>query len=98
MGYRCRWQQIGRNDHTEPPAITKEQLSKINNVYVLPYRKTIHRVVSAGGDTLGYVRTSMNGQSYKLSKSDEWTLAASNWNATDPPHAIAILWHPSQGA
>lgn len=93
MGYRCRWQTIGRAEPAPKPATTADQRIALAQYRVtpVPRRKTFFDVRDPAGELLGQVRTTFAGQAYRPADAREWLWAGSQWASDDPPHCLAIL-------
>ena len=92
MGYRCRWQTIGRQDMNEPPGITAEQSNLIKGLTVQKAKNfnTIYNVFQEQ-KFIGQVRLTMGGQYFRIVQGKDWIRAAFIWNTNDPEHAHSLL-------
>ena len=92
MGYRCGWQQIGRNDFEEIPpmsAADKSAISKLT-VALAEGMKTIYDVFR-NGTFIGQVSTTFGGQFFRKTREEDFMYAAWKWNTDDPEHGIALI-------
>lgn len=93
MGYRCRWQSIGRNDLPESTPISSEyhELISMLSIELAPRMKTIFNVLEKG-ILLGQVRTKVGGDMfYRTSTEEDWQYAGFGQDPQDPPHSLALV-------
>jgi len=93
MGYRCRWQQVGKTVELLPVHTTEKEralISECNIVLALGF-KTIFDV-HRNGEFIGQVRTTFGGQFYRKSKDEDFIFVGSEWDPdVDPPHGLAVM-------
>ena len=90
MGYRCRWQVIGRNDYVGPKSLTPEQVKAISSVDLVQIGKLSFNVFE-NDQLLGRVRTTIGGQKYRPLGCEVWLSAADDWHSNEPKNGRGIL-------
>lgn len=91
MGYRCRWQTIGRNDHEEIEALEVDKVEAIGDLKLslAEGMKTIYDVYNDNG-FIGQVRTTFGGQFFRTKPESEFIYVIYKWNENDPKHGHAL--------
>jgi hypothetical protein len=91
MGYRCRWQTIGRNDEEEIEPLPKDIVKTLSGLQLslAEGMKTIYDVYR-DNKFIGQVRTTFGGQFFRKDHKEEFRYVFFKWNASDPKHGHAL--------